>query len=148
MPLSGILISNIVNYGVRNIETSSASWRIVIGFGIAFSLPLGIGILFVPESPRWLGGRGRWDESIDSLTRLRGVKGESNHYLVQQDYQEMQEVIDREAKAGTGSWLECFTGQPSGIPKLVYRTFLGIGIHFLQQWTGVSQNDATVCRRP
>lgn len=50
----------------------------------------------------------------------------------------MQEVINIEAKVGTGSWLECFTGQPSGIPKLVYRTFLGIGIHFLQQWTGVS----------
>lgn len=27
----GILVSNAVNYGVRNIETSDASWRIVIG---------------------------------------------------------------------------------------------------------------------
>merc|ERR1711977_426081 len=44
----GILISNIINYGVREIEEQSASWRIVIGLGIAFSLPLGIGILFAP----------------------------------------------------------------------------------------------------
>merc|ERR1712072_857235 len=55
----GILISNIINYGVREIEEQSASWRIVIGLGIAFSLPLGIGILFAPESPRWLANRDR-----------------------------------------------------------------------------------------
>lgn len=34
----GILISNIINYGVREIQDSSASWRIVIGLGIAFSV--------------------------------------------------------------------------------------------------------------
>lgn len=66
------------------------------------------------------------------------MKDQPSHHLVQDDYREMQEVIEKEGKAGTGTWLECFTGQPSGIPKLVYRTLLGISIHFLQQWTGVS----------
>merc|ERR1712093_608250 len=70
----GILISNIINYGVREIEEQSASWRIVIGLGIAFSLPLGIGILFAPESPRWLANRDRWDEARVSMARLRGMK--------------------------------------------------------------------------
>ena len=45
----GILVANLINYGTRTIEDTSASWRIVIGLGIFFSLPLGIGILFAPE---------------------------------------------------------------------------------------------------
>lgn len=36
----GILISNIINYGVREIQDSSASWRVVIGLGIAFSVSI------------------------------------------------------------------------------------------------------------
>lgn len=136
----GILISNIINYGVRDNpgQDTDASWRIVIGLGIAFSLPLGIGILFSPESPRWLAGRGRWEEARMSLARLRGKKDDPNDEFVNDDFKEMQESIAEQAKAGEGSWQECFTGQPSGIPRLVYRTFLGCALQFFQQWTGVN----------
>ncbi|KAF7539123.1 hypothetical protein G7Z17_g12490 [Cylindrodendrum hubeiense] len=133
----GILISNIVNYGVRNIEDSDASWRIVIGLGIAFSLPLGIGILCVPESPRWLAGRENWEAARLSLARLRGLKHDPHNSLVEDDLNEMREMLQKEMQAGQGSWADCFNPN-TNIPKLVYRTFLGIGIHFLQQWTGVN----------
>jgi len=134
----GILVSNGINYGVRSFEDNSASWRIVIGLGIAFSVPLGIGVLFSPESPRWLAGRDRWDEARLMLARLRGKRDDPFDKLVLEDFQEMQDSIAEQNKAGQGTWLECFTGKPSGIPKLVYRTFLGLAIHFLQQWTGVN----------
>jgi len=134
----GILVSNAINLGVRNFQDSDASWRIVIGLGIAFSLPLGIGILFSPESPRWLAGRSRWDEARTSLARLRGMKDDPNNPLVEGDYQEMYSIISEQNKVGQGGWMECFTGKPSGIPRLVYRTFLGVAVHFLQQWTGVN----------
>ena len=133
-----ILISNLINYGVRNIEDSSASWRIVIGLGIVFSLPLGIGILFCPESPRWLAGRSRWDESRMAMARLRGVKEDPNSPLVEEDLQEMAESIAAQSKAGVGTWYECFFGSQVNIPRTVYRTLLGCAIHFLQQWTGVN----------
>lgn len=129
----GILISNIINYGVRNIETSDASWRIVIGLGIGFSLPLGIGIMCVPESPRWLAGRHRWDEARLSLARLRGLKHEPQHPTVENDIQEMFTVIEQEEKTGVGGWLECFASARAGLPKVLYRTLLGISIHFLQR---------------
>lgn len=134
----GILVSNAINFGVREIQDTSASWRIVVGLGIAFSLPLGIGILFSPESPRWLAGRGRWEDSHMSLARLRGMKDDPANELVVDDFKEMQESILEQRKAGQGTWLECFTGKPSGIPRLAYRTLLGMAIHFLQQWTGVN----------
>lgn len=134
----GILISNLVNFGVREIEEQAASWRIVIGLGIFFSLPLGIGVLFSPESPRWLAGRGKWEEARMSIARFRGLKDEPESPLVEEDMQEMSESLAEQSKAGVGSWWECFTGRPSHLPRVVYRTLLGVAIHFLQQWTGVN----------
>jgi SP family sugar:H+ symporter-like MFS transporter len=136
----GILVSNGINMGVRGNpgQDSDASWRIVIGLGIAFSLPLGLGILLVPESPRWLAGRGRWEEARMSIARLRGQKTNPDHELVHDDFKEMEASIAEQSKAGQGTWVECFTGRPSGIPRLVYRTFLGCALQFFQQWTGVN----------
>lgn len=133
----GILVSNIVNYGVRQIESSSASWRIVIGIGICLSLPLGIGIMCVPESPRWLAARGDWDGARMSLARLRGKKDEPTHSIVEDDLKEMKNILEKENQVGQGSWAECFSTSAS-VPKVLYRTLLGMCIHFLQQWTGVN----------
>lgn len=135
----GILISNIINYGVRNIEKSDASWRIVIGLGILFSIPLGLGVLLVPESPRWLASRNDWDGARLSMARLRGVKDDPNNRFVEEDLKEMYDVIEKETRTGKGTWGECFTGS-SGLPKILYRTVLGFLIQFLQQWTGKHPN--------
>ncbi|KAI7909977.1 high-affinity glucose transporter ght2 [Pyricularia oryzae] len=125
---------------VRNIQGSDASWRIVIGLGIFFSVPLGIGILLVPESPRWLAGRQDWDGARMSIARLRGMKHDPNNVLVETDISEMYKIIKEESSVGVGSWAECFTGKggSEGIPKVVYRTILGMFLHFTQQWTGVN----------
>lgn len=134
----GILIANLVNYGVRQIEEQAASWRIVVGLGIAFSLPLGLGILFVPESPRWLAGRERWEDARLSLARLRGMKHDPKHELVEDDMMEMRSNLEKERRVGVGGWKECFVPRKNGVPKQVYRTLLGMGLHFLQQWSGVN----------
>lgn len=68
-----------------------------------------------------------------SLARLRGKKDNPNDEFVNDDFKEMQESIAEQSKAGEGTWAECFTGQPSNIPRLVYRTFLGCALQFLQQ---------------
>lgn len=134
----GILVANLVNFGVREIEDSDASWRIVIGLGIFFSLPLGIGILAMPESPRWLASRADWEGARLALARLRGCKDDPANKWVQADLDEMRDVLERESKTGLGSWAECLVPSKSRVPKQVYRTFLGIALQFLQQWAGVN----------
>jgi len=134
----GILVSNIVNYGVRDIQESAWSWRAVILIGIIFSLPLGIGVLFCVESPRWLMGQGRAEEAKLAMARLRGVKGDLDNVFVERDFREMREAIEAEKSVGNAGWVECFTGKPSGITRLAYRTYLGCALQFLQQWTGVN----------
>ncbi|KAI1494342.1 high affinity glucose transporter ght1 [Biscogniauxia mediterranea] len=138
----GILISNIINYGVRNIQHTDASWRIVIGLGIFFSLPLGIGILTVPESPRWLAAHNDWEGARLSIARLRGMRDNQHHPLVEDDFQEMSAAIEKEASVGVGTWFECFTGKTSSdspkAAKILYRTLLGIFIQIIQQLSGIN----------
>lgn len=133
----GILVANLINYGVRGIQDSSASWRTVIGIGILFSLPLGIGIMLVPESPRWLAGQGDWHGARISMARLRGLKHDPHGSIVDADIREMREILEREHAAGTSTWGDCFKTDVQ-VPKVLYRTLLGFAIHFLQQWTGVN----------
>ena len=134
----GILVSNIVNYGIRNIQDSPSSWRAVIGLGIAFATPLGVGIFLLPESPRWLAGRQNWDGARMALARLRGLKHDHRHVLVDDDMKEMRDILEKESHSANSTWKECIIPKKNGVPKQVYRTLLGVSLQFLQQWTGVN----------
>jgi sugar porter (SP) family MFS transporter len=48
----GILITNLVNYALRN--TGIDAWRYMFGFGVIPSGLFLVGAYFLPESPRWL----------------------------------------------------------------------------------------------
>ncbi|KAJ4386073.1 hexose transporter hxt5 [Gnomoniopsis smithogilvyi] len=134
----GILTANAVNLGMRRSESSDSSWRCVVALGACCSIPLALGVLCLPESPRWLASREKWAGVRISVARLRGMKNDPGNHAVTEDIREIRAVLEKEASHGKGGWLECFTGSPGNIPKLRYRTLLGMAIHFLQQWTGVN----------
>lgn len=50
---------------------TNASWRIPLALQILPALILGIGMLFYPDSPRWLFMQDREEEAIATLARLR-----------------------------------------------------------------------------
>jgi SP family sugar:H+ symporter-like MFS transporter len=127
----GIFLSYIVNLGTNTIQ-STASWRITMGIGFAWSLILGIGTLFLPESPRFAYCRGRFEEARIVMSQLYGVS--QNHRVVAQEMQEMEEkFIEEKTTAGPAPWYEVFTG-----PRMFYRTMLGIVVQSLQQLTGAN----------
>lgn len=72
------------------------------------------------------------------MARLRGLKHDPNHTLVNEDFKEMEDSINEQKSAGQGTWMECFASSSSGIPRVLYRTLLGCGLQFFQQWTGVN----------
>ncbi|PYH78203.1 monosaccharide transporter [Aspergillus uvarum CBS 121591] len=126
----GIFISYIVNYGTERIH-STASWRITMGIGFAWPLILGIGTLFLPESPRYAYRQGRVDEAREVMCKLYGVG--PNHSVILREMKEMKDKLDEERNAGTAKWHELFTG-----PRMFYRTMLGIALQSLQQLTGAN----------
>jgi hypothetical protein len=64
---------------------SEASWRFPLALQILPALILGVGMLFFPDSPRWLLMKERDDESLTALSKLRRQPRDSpmlvNEYL-------------------------------------------------------------------
>ncbi|GAA4495984.1 sugar porter family MFS transporter [Hymenobacter ginsengisoli] len=68
--VSGILLAYIASYYLAGLGL--ASWRWMFAAAAVPSLLFMLTLLLVPESPRWLLGRGREAEALGTLTRLNG----------------------------------------------------------------------------
>ncbi|TIB75584.1 hypothetical protein E3Q23_02346 [Wallemia mellicola] len=135
----GILLAYVFSYGTRPLS-GSASWRIVVGLALALSLILGIGLWTLPESPRWLVRRKRFDEAKHALARIRGAKSEFEGTVVEHDFLDIASKMEMEEQTKSSfwqSWAECFVGTPA-THKLVYRTFVGVMLQSFQQLTGAN----------
>jgi hypothetical protein len=70
---------------------SEASWRLPLAIQIAPAVILGIGMLFFPDSPRWLMMKERDDESLTALSRLR--RQDRSSPALQNEYLEIRASI-------------------------------------------------------
>lgn len=66
--VTGILVTNLVNYALA--DKGDEAWRWMFGLGAAPSLLFLLGVAWLPESPRWLIGRGRTEEAERILRRI------------------------------------------------------------------------------
>ncbi|KAJ7802034.1 general substrate transporter [Mycena olivaceomarginata] len=89
----GIMISFWTDYGTNYIggngpTQKEAAWRLPLALQIVPALILGVGILFMPFSPRWLVNQGRNDEALSVLSYARGLPEDSD--LVQIEFLEIK----------------------------------------------------------
>lgn len=60
---------------VYSLGSSGLSWReAALICGCVTTIPVGVGLLLLPNSPRWLATRGRVDECKESLAFFRGAR--------------------------------------------------------------------------
>ncbi|KAG5520268.1 hypothetical protein PMAC_001347 [Pneumocystis sp. 'macacae'] len=146
--VSGIVISFWITYGTRFID-STWSFRFPFLIQILPSLVLGVGILFLPFSPRWLAFKGRDKESLRSLSKLRqlpesdpSIQKEWTEIRAEIKFQkEVSEIrhpklkdnrISTMIKLEIATWCDLFK---QGCWR---RTIVGIGVMFFQQFVGIN----------
>jgi sugar porter (SP) family MFS transporter len=136
----GILLASCVVFATEN-RSDTGSYRIPIGIQFAWALILGIGLVFLPDSPRYFVKKGRIEDATLALCRIRGQPRES-HYIEA----ELAEIIANEEyeraiipqSGWLSSWHNCFKGGLRVQKSNLRRTILGTSLQMMQQWTGVN----------
>ncbi|XAR72830.1 hypothetical protein NMG60_11019603 [Bertholletia excelsa] len=145
---TGVLLGYVSNYALSNLRLS-LGWRVMLGIGAIPSVLLALGILVMPESPRWLVMQGRLGEAKRVLYKTSDSREEAELRLA--DIKEAagippecnDEIVQVTRRShGEGVWRELFL-HPT--PTVRHILLAGVGIHFFQQASGV---DAAVLYSP
>jgi SP family galactose:H+ symporter-like MFS transporter len=114
----GILGSYLVDY----IFAGKGQWQMMVGFGAVPGIILGIGMLVMPESPRWFALKGRNEEAKSVLMRIRAQDN------VEAELQEIETTLKEEK----GDWRQLLS------PTMRRLLLIGLGLAFFQQFTGIN----------
>ncbi|KAI3765051.1 hypothetical protein L2E82_15075 [Cichorium intybus] len=122
----GILLGYVSGYVFRGLPVHT-SWRIMLGIGIIPSVFIGLALLVIPESPRWLVMNNRMDEA-----RLVLLKTNDNEMEVDERLNEIRKVASN-ANGARLVWKELAIPTP-GVKRML---ITGCGIQCFQQLTGI-----------
>ncbi|KAG9256369.1 high-affinity glucose transporter RGT2 [Emericellopsis atlantica] len=125
----GLLLAAIVNNATAN-RNDSGSYRIPISIQLLWSLILCIGMLILPETPRYLIKKDHVEKAAQSLSRLRRLPAE--HDAIKTELAEIKANHDFETTMGKGTYLDCFR------PPILKRQLTGMALQALQQLTGIN----------
>jgi SP family galactose:H+ symporter-like MFS transporter len=114
----GIVLSYVVDFALAGIQ----GWRWMFGLAIIPAAFLGIGMVFMPDSPRWLM---KHDEPDKARAVLRRIRGHSN---VDGEMKEIQESLGKQSS----HWSELFN------PLVKPAVLIGISLAIFQQVTGIN----------
>jgi SP family galactose:H+ symporter-like MFS transporter len=114
----GIVVSYLVGYAL----SGSRNWRMMFGLAAVPSTLLGIGMLVMPESPRWLVSHDLLNKATRVLRKIRASTAVGNELA----------DIQHDLAQQSGSWAELFS--PLVKPALL----IGIGLAVFQQITGIN----------
>ena len=125
----GLLLAAIVDNGTKD-RQDTGSYRIPVAVQFAWSIILVVGMLILPETPRYLIKMGRHEKAAKAMARIRRL--DMDHPAIVEELAEVRANHDYEISLGKSSYAECFR-QP-----ILKRLVTGCLLQSLQQLTGVN----------
>jgi SP family galactose:H+ symporter-like MFS transporter len=116
----GILAAYLVDYAFAG----SQNWRWMLGLAAVPGALLGVGMIFLPESPRWLAEHGLGNAAHKVLARIRGSQN------IDAEFAEIESTLAHGHEGGR--WSDLLL--PEVRPALV----VGLGLAIFQQITGIN----------
>jgi MFS transporter, SP family, galactose:H+ symporter len=98
-------------------------WPPMFASAAILSIAFFLGMLLCPETPRWLGSKGRWDEAKTVIEHIKGRELEQELADIRRSLSEEQQQVGVR---------ELFTSRLRG-PLIV-----GVGLAILQQFVGIN----------
>ncbi|KAF0928341.1 hypothetical protein E2562_003163 [Oryza meyeriana var. granulata] len=131
----GILIGYVANYLLAKLPLVYG-WRAMLGLGGLPSAILALGVLVMPESPRWLVVQGRPEQALAVLRRVCDKPSEADVRLA--EIKAAAGLADDGAAAvgsgGKGVWRELFLHPTPPVRRILVAA---LGVHFFQHLTGI-----------
>ncbi|MEU8733346.1 sugar porter family MFS transporter [Streptomyces tendae] len=119
-----VACGQLIAYVCGWVLSDTGGWRLMFGLAVVPAVVLGVGMLFLPESPRWLVERGMREQAASVLTRLRPPGTDVRH--------EIDEIAEVAAATPVGGWRDL--RQRWMRPALL----VAVGIAAFSQLTGIN----------
>lgn len=125
----GILASYWIDYGVKQMPASAVQWQLPIGLQLVPGALMGLGMLTLDESVRWLLAHGKTSEAWHSLVWIRAGTSQA----VTDEFAEMQRGLEEERHATAGFRTSELLEGPN-----LHRLLIAGGLFLAQQSTGAT----------
>ena len=126
MIVSGMLLSYVVDFLLKDLPETMA-WRLMLGLAAVPAIILFLGVLRLPESPRFLVKHGLVDEARRVLGYIRNTKDE-----VEAELADIKNMTATEANLKEPSLATLFSD------KYRYLVTAGVGVAAFQQFQGAN----------
>lgn len=126
---SGLLLASIVNICTESLLHNNA-FRIPLALQFVWAGGLLLGLILLPETPRYLIKRGLPAAAASSLSRLRRL--DITHPALIEELAEIEANHEYELSLGSSTYREVFVGSP----HLGRRLLTACGLQMLQQLSG------------
>ncbi|MEM1505202.1 sugar porter family MFS transporter [Domibacillus sp. 8LH] len=127
MIVGGQLLAFVCNAALGNMMSDNIHvWRYMLAIAALPAVFLFVGMIRMPESPRWLLSKGKDEEALVVLRKIRTEE------QAQAEFNKIKGTVLNEAKVKQAAL------QDLAVPWIRRIVFLGIGIAVVQQITGVN----------